>query len=155
MALSPKRQAFVDAYVGEAKLNASEAARMAGYKQAKSQGSRLLTNADVKVAVESAIQEAKKAAIMTREEIVCWLQGVMLGQVMDQDTTLSGDVIEKLPKMSDRLKAVDLLGKFTGMHVTQVEINGHLTVQPAPVTPKTAKAIIRMIDAESKDVTND
>lgn len=155
MALSPKRQAFVDAYVGDARFNATEAARHAGYKQPQSQGPRLLLNVEVKKTIQGITEQAKKVCAMSREEWVIWLQGVALGQVMDVDTTLSGDVIEKLPKMSDRLKAVDLLGKFTGMQVDRLQVEGRLTVEAAEVPPALAKKMIRMIDAESKDVTNE
>lgn len=52
--MTPKQQRFVDEYLID--LNATQAAIRAGYSEAtaKQQGSRLLTNADVAAAVQSA-----------------------------------------------------------------------------------------------------
>ena len=45
--LTVKQHAFVSAYLGEANGNATEAARIAGYKQPMQQGNRLLRNVEV------------------------------------------------------------------------------------------------------------
>jgi phage terminase small subunit len=60
--VSPKKQAFVDAYLVD--RNATQAAIKAGYskKTAKQQGSRLLTDVDVQQAVEAGTQKASAIA---------------------------------------------------------------------------------------------
>lgn len=64
MPLSPKQKAFADAYVRC--KNATEAAREAGYGatdgSAKSQGSRLLTHADVRKEIDRGIAAQQDAA---------------------------------------------------------------------------------------------
>jgi phage terminase small subunit len=54
--LSNKKRRFIEAYIQT--WNASEAARQAGYKQAYSQGPRLLDNVEVKAAIEQRLEQA-------------------------------------------------------------------------------------------------
>jgi phage terminase small subunit len=49
--MNAKQQVFVSAYIGPAKKNATEAARIAGYKQPQMHGWRLMQNDDVKAAI--------------------------------------------------------------------------------------------------------
>lgn len=62
MALSPKRQAFVEHYLRE--WEGKEAAILAGYskKTARQQASRLLTNVDVQAAIQARLSELKMGA---------------------------------------------------------------------------------------------
>lgn len=105
MALTPKQQAFVEAFAG----NATEAARVAGYEGDDATlnvtGSRLLRNAKVRAAIEARRAPAAEARIASREDRQAFWTKVMR------------DVDEK---MQDRLKASELLGKseadFTEKH---------------------------------------
>ncbi|MCD9096183.1 terminase small subunit [Luteimonas fraxinea] len=69
MALSPKQARFVVEYLKD--QNATQAAIRAGYSKgtAKQQGSRLLTNADVKRAVNSGQKRVAKKAEITVESL--------------------------------------------------------------------------------------
>jgi phage terminase small subunit len=124
--LSDRHAAFVRAY--RETLNATEAARAAGYKGTDASlattGSRLLRHA--KVAAMLAKREAKseKHHLLRREERALLLSRIAAGDEKDSELSLSGDACEKPPKMSDRLKALDLLGKMHGDHVQRVEQSG-------------------------------
>lgn len=49
--LNPQQEVFVSAYVGEARRNATEAARIAGYKQPNMAGPRLMGNDGIRAAI--------------------------------------------------------------------------------------------------------
>ena len=59
MALSARKQAFVEYYIGQAKFNGAEAARLAGCtnRSARQQASRWLTNDDIQAAIKQRISE--------------------------------------------------------------------------------------------------
>lgn len=77
MALNEKRKAFAEHYA--ACLNATEAAKMAGYseKMARSIGQRLLTNVDIKNYIQSLTENAKNKRIATIEEVLEYLSETM------------------------------------------------------------------------------
>lgn len=123
MALTPKQQAFVDAYAG----NGVEAARLAGYagdaKVLAVTASRLLADAKVADAiarrshlVEKARQEAQVVAgrIATRAERQAFWTQVMCAESQ---------------RMSDRLKAAELLGKSEADFVERLQHEGKLTLE--------------------------
>lgn len=105
MALTEKQRRFVEAYMGQAAGNATEAARVAGFGNPKSQGSRLLTFVDVKKAIE----ERQKAdpLVASREERQRFLTAAMRG--------------EHGGELKDRIKATEVLGKAQGDFVERHE----------------------------------
>lgn len=109
--LSERERRFVDAYMGEAAGNGTEAARAAGYtgsaKVLQVQGSRLLSKAIVKDAIEVARQAATDEAIADRGERKRLL------------TTMLRDG-EVPPR--DRIKACETLGKMEGDFVEKREV---------------------------------
>lgn len=115
--LTARQQAFVDAYAG----NATAAALAAGYseKTARSQGQRLLTNADIKDAIK--VREEKRLAptIATRKE----RQEFWTSVLRNEDEA-----------MKDRLKAAELLGKSEGDFLERVEMD--MRVSPASILEK-------------------
>ena len=110
--MTPKQERFVAEYL--ACMNASEAARRAGYsaKTAASQAERLLRNVEISEAVKKALEEKNTALIATREERQkFWTETLR-------------DVEED---MKNRLRASELLAKsecdFTERREVQAEIN--------------------------------
>lgn len=65
--LTPKQHAFVAAYIGVARGNASEAARIAEYAKPRQEGHRLLTNADISAAISQWREEVKSSGIASLE----------------------------------------------------------------------------------------
>ncbi len=102
--LTPRQQAFVDAYAG----NATAAAIAAGYsaKAARVQGHRLLTNAAVAAAIDARRATQADRLIATREDRQRFWTGVM------RDVGA---------EMRDRLKASELLGKAEADFIDRVE----------------------------------
>lgn len=122
--LTPKRQAFVEAYTGPAQGNATEAARLAGYAKPKQEGHRLLTNADVQRAIEAATAEVRKAAVMDRQR-----RQELLTQIAEADASIreyhvtkDGAVVETAPLVKERERAIELLGKMQGDFIERLDI---------------------------------
>jgi hypothetical protein len=144
--LTGKRRAFIDAYLGEASGNATEAARIAGYATPKQEGSRLLREP----AVESAIAAALKDRAMDRDEVLLRLSRaakgnyleIMLCMVVDPETgrrVLDRDEVERrgvghliakvtptkfgdAVEMIDTLGALVKLGQFHKLFTDRVEV---------------------------------
>jgi phage terminase small subunit len=103
--LNAMQQKFVAAYAG----NATEAARIAGYKNPRMTGSRLMTNVDIAEAIKKRQEKEERPLIATRQERQKFWTEVM------QDT--GGD-------MKDRLKASELLGKSEADFTERREVTG-------------------------------
>jgi phage terminase small subunit len=109
MDLTPKQKAFAEHYAASG--NATEAARLAGYKQPHVQGAQTLENLRVIEYIESLTKPAKNRRIATAEERQEWWTKVMLGHEVDAD-------------FKDRLKASELLGKSQADFVDRQEVTG-------------------------------
>lgn len=102
--MNTRRRAFVNAYLGEAKGNATKAAVIAGYSEATARqaGSRLLTFPDVKAAIEEGQAAANERAGMSAQAIISELSAIAQRPV------------EKVSAQA-KLKALELVGKAQGM----------------------------------------
>lgn len=61
--LSPKQEAFISAYLGSCRFNATKAAEVAGYADPNTQGPRLLVNVGIKDRIAIWRDEVKESAI--------------------------------------------------------------------------------------------
>lgn len=145
MALTPKQAAFVREYLVD--LNATQAAIRVGYspKTAKVQGSRLLTNAAIRAAVEAGKADQTQDAIATKEQILQELARIGFsdaGQILDErgvcrslnempedirrcisSVKFSGDGGTEV-KFWPKNQALELLGKYRSMWVERMEHTG-------------------------------
>lgn len=118
--LSERHRRFIEAFMGRAKGNATEAAIIAGYSKhtARKQGSRLLTKGDIKRAIEERVKD--DPAVADREEIQRTLT-----LVVRANGEFSG------AELQHRLRAMELLGKSQKMFGASVDVHhfdheGHL-----------------------------
>lgn len=113
--LTKRQEAFVLAYMGEAKGIAYEAAKLAGYKGNRNTldvtASNLLRNPKVAAKIAELSKHVRKVAVVDRERRV-----ELLSQFA-QDENLS-------PK--DRMKAMELLGKMSGDFIERRQVEGHI-----------------------------
>jgi phage terminase small subunit len=146
MALTLKQLAFCREYLVD--LNATQAAIRAGYspRTAASQGERLLRNVEVEKEIALRIQERAQRAEITAERVL-----EELGRLAIYDPGMIGKAaisrpedIEKLPedlrravvgwswdragnftlKLSDKIRALDLIGQHRGMWKNKIELTG-------------------------------
>jgi len=123
--LNERRKKFIAEYL--ISLNASDAARKAGYKdRANKAGHQLVTNSDVKAAISKALNERAEA---DRDSVKARVLSLWHGVSQDGQNNLR-----------DRLKASELLAKYAGLLTERVEVTGK---DGAPIEyirlPETAK----------------
>lgn len=106
MALTPKQKRFVAEYLVD--LNATAAARRAGYsvKTADRIGPELLGKTCVSQAIQEAIKELERRTEVTQDYVI-----EKLKEIADKEAS---DVQESDLKFSNKLKALELLGKHVG-----------------------------------------
>jgi phage terminase small subunit len=109
--LNEKQQLFSDYYIET--LNATQSAIKAGYskKTAYSQGQRLLKHVEIRDYIDGIMAKKDSKRIASQNEILEILTKIIRGEETEELYTMSGDKINKKPKISDRLKAIELLGK--------------------------------------------
>lgn len=137
--LTPKQQKFVAEYLID--LNATQAAIRAGYsaKTAKEQAARLLTNANIAAELEKRRGKIEKKLEISQEQIIAELAAIALSNGADYAKVIGDGVssyVEFTPtdqldpmklkaiasieesqngmkvKTHDKLRAIELLGKF-------------------------------------------
>ena len=109
--MTHRQELFIQEYIKTG--NATISAISAGYskKTAYSIGQRLLKNVEVEKAINNLSKNIAINNIMTAKERQEFLTSLIL----------NNDV-----KVSDKLKAVDLLNKMTGEYIQKVEVNGNV-----------------------------
>jgi hypothetical protein len=112
--LTTKQQRFVDFYDG----NGEAAARKAGYKGSPAQlrviASQNLTKFNISTAIREREQKRNMKDILTREERQILWTRIARGDERQEVTIGKGEnkhVVSIPPKMADRLRASELLGK--------------------------------------------
>lgn len=83
--LDARERGFVDAYLGVARGNGTRAARLAGYAGSpdvlKVQGSRLLTRANVRAAIDARLSSASRTEVLAADE-----RDILLSQIARSDS---------------------------------------------------------------------
>lgn len=111
-ALTPQHRAFVVAYVGQARFNASAAAQIAGYS-ATSRGSLRST----------------ASTVLRRPDVQAALRALLEGLALTAEATLAALATEATdPEVPPpvRVRALELIGKHLGLWTEKMEIQGDL-----------------------------
>lgn len=118
--LTPKQNRFVAEYLID--LNATQAATRAGYsaRTANEQGARLLANVSVKEALDEERKKRERRTEITADRVLQELADI--GFDKEDERT------------SDRLKALELMGKHLAMFTDKVDMNAN--VEPFEVNIK-------------------
>lgn len=126
MALTAKQAAFVQEYLVD--LNATQAAIRAGYSQRRAGeiGYQLLQ--------KTTVQEAIKAAMDERGDRTHITQDFVLAELYKIATQGADDGPESSLKYSNKLKALELLGKHMAMFTDKVDskVDGVMRIELSP-----------------------
>lgn len=116
MALTDKQTAFVREYPKD--YNATQAAIRAGYSpnSARQAGAENLSKPVIRDALAELQAEARTEAVLTARELQEWWSSLIQGQ--DPDA-----------RVTDRLKASELLGKAHAMFTDKTENTGEMTIR--------------------------
>jgi len=115
LSLTEKQKAFADEYI--ISMNATDAAIKAGYSKnsAKEIGHENLTKPHIKKYIEKRLKEKESVRIATQDEILEYLTKVMRGEKEEVDVFFDDHgrerEIRQSPKVRERTKAAELLGK--------------------------------------------
>ncbi len=124
--LTQRQRLFVEAYIGDAAGNAREAARIAGYSgddNALSQrGFELVRNPKIAELIGVRVEQA----VMRANEVLGELSAIAKADWQDfleirRDK--HGDVIDATLKLSDKIKSLELLGKYHKLFSDRVDLN--------------------------------
>ena len=91
---------------------------------AKVNESRLLTKANVQEYIKELQKKAEDKAIMSIEDRMKWLSGVVNGDIKHISHDGNGNEYENEAYMSDKMKAIDILNKMDGVYITNHKISG-------------------------------
>lgn len=133
--MTDKQKRFCDEYLID--CNATRAYKVAypNVKKdevAKANGSRLLTNANVKNYINEQLEKIESAKIADAKEVMEYLTSVLRGETKSAEIVVEGigdgcskaKEMLKEPSEKDKLKAAELLGKRYGMWKDKVEVSG-------------------------------
>lgn len=133
--LTPKQKAFAEEYLKD--LNATRAYKTV-YKSVKSDetartnGSRLLVNANVKAYVDKMMQEVSKKRIATAEEVLEFLTRGMKQELEEEVVSfdMGGNVLRTTKKNTSKeaIKCAELLGKRYALFTDNQNVNASVGV---------------------------
>lgn len=126
--LTLKQQRFVDEYIISG--NATQAAIKAGYskKTANRIATENLSKPVIKTAIDKRNAEIQSEKTMDMQEVMELLASIARGETTEETVTNKGDVIETATRNSDKLKALELIGKRFGAWTDKKEISGNLDI---------------------------
>ena len=126
--LNEKQKAFADFYIEN--LNATESYKKAyecSYNTARTNGARLLTNANIKKYIDEIMSLKDESRIASQDEILQILTDIARG-ITEEEVVQFSQLGEELrttrkPTIKDRMKASELLGKRYKLFTDKVEAN--------------------------------
>ena len=125
--LTEKQKAFADYYIES--LNATESYKKVyecSYNTARTNGARLLTNANIKKYIDEVMSAKDESRIASQDEILQILTDIARG-ITEEEVVQFSQLGEELrttrkPTIKDRMKASELLGKRYRLFVDKAEL---------------------------------
>jgi phage terminase small subunit len=120
MALTLKQQRYTTAYLGPAKGNATEAARIAGYRDPEQSGWENRHNLEIAARIE----ERLLAESLSSGEVLAELTAIARAgwtNFVRERTDYKGEVISATLDLGDKVKALELLGKYHKLFTDKTE----------------------------------
>lgn len=145
--LTPKQLAFIDAYMGEARGNATEAARIAGYKgngrALQVMGAQNLSKPIIAAAIAERQQQVASSRIMTIE------------QMQEMLTQIAARNAEEDPQVA--INAVKELGKMQGAYIdrSKIELDGEVKVEQKGTVSVKGLSREALLELKAKVKTDD
>lgn len=125
---TPKQQRFIDAYLGESHGNATDAARKAGYSDPEQSGYQCKQNVEIRAHIDAVLS----ARSLSSQEVLAELTEVARADWRDFLRIITdprtGDVVDAKIVLGDKVKALELLGKYHALWQEKVHHTGTLTI---------------------------
>jgi phage terminase small subunit len=119
--LTPKQEAFVLAYIGEARFNASRAAEVAGYKDPGQAGYILKKKEEIR----SRIDDYLNTVALSSTEVLAELTDVATADWRDFLTIRrdkDGEILDVRMDLSAKIKSLELLGKNHKLFTDRLDV---------------------------------
>lgn len=138
MKLTEKQKAFCDYYIES--LNATESYkrsyRCKNDSTARSNSSRMLTNANIKNYIDEKLKEIEDKRIAKAEEVLAFLSSSLRGEIDEEVVVVEGigdgvsktRIVTKQLSAKDRIKAAELLGKRHSLFTEKVDVEGNVGI---------------------------
>ena len=133
--ITDKQRKFADKYIIDSNASRAYKAAYPGTKSdntARTNGSRLLTKADVKAYIDEQLEKLHNEKTADAAEVMEYLTAVMRGEHTEKTLQLIGDGMQKIADIDvsakERLKAAELLGKRYGLFTDKVNVAGAVPV---------------------------
>jgi phage terminase small subunit len=124
--LTQKQRLFVESFIGQANGNARTAARMAGYSgddnALSSRAFELMRNPKIAELIGVRVQ----TAVMAANEVLSELSAIAKADwqnFLEIRRDKHGDVIDATLKLSDKIKSLELVGKYHKLFSDRVDLN--------------------------------
>jgi hypothetical protein len=127
--LTDKQKAFVSHYLGEARGNATKAARMAGYASPRVEGCRLLIHADIAAEIKAALDDLRAEGILAktnRLEDYAELRRRLWAVITDREHTYAskGEALEAAESMFTVGGSSRVIGGDSGLVIKKLNVVG-------------------------------
>lgn len=141
--LTTKQELFIAAYLGAANGNATEAARIAGYKNPRQEGSRLLSNDVISARVKQHVSDRFADA----DAVLAELTDVALSDWRDFIEVIARDKTGKPVKvrmdLTNKVKALELLGKHHQLFIEKQQLDINIREHRRAVPQSTIDSILQ------------
>lgn len=121
--LTLKQEKFVAAYLGAANGNATEAARMAGYKQPAVYGQQLLRKTYISARIKAQVAEYAGTSKEVLDELASVAFAPWIDFVEVVGRTKDGEVTKVRSDIGSKVKALELLGKYHQLFIEKQQID--------------------------------
>lgn len=119
--VTPKQQAFVEAYAGPSQGNATDAARRAGYKGSdatlKVTGAKTLAKPAVVAALTELTKQVRGHAFLSARTRQERLALIAAGEILDTHVTKTGDIVKATPNLRTQALASEQLNRMQGIYL--------------------------------------
>ena len=130
--LTTKQRRFVEAYCGEARFNASEAARLAGYSEnAGSEGWRLRKNPEISAHIEDRLNTYSASSAEALNELTDVAMSQWRDHVTIKTDPRTGETVDVRMDLGSKVKALELILKAHGAFVEkqQIDLDGGVRLE--------------------------
>ncbi len=127
--LTAKQQAFISAYIGPAKFNATKAALIAGFTEAsaRQRGYELVNNSDIAARVKAELSSRALSADAVLDELSDIATADWRDFVTVRRNPRTAEIIDSKMDLSNKVKALELIGKAHGIFTDRIDLSGSLT----------------------------
>jgi phage terminase small subunit len=136
--LSDKQRLWLDAYLGEARFNASEAARRAGYSDPEQSGYDNKKNLAIRARIEERLAESSLSAPEVLAELTDIARADWREFVQVKVNPRTGETIEVRMDLTNKVRSLELLGKHHQLFSENLNINGGIEIREYVGIPEDA-----------------